>query len=228
MDKKEIIGDAVLRINENLKSVLLKKGGRKGTFRIQEYEHLSGLYDYETTHIESGIKIKLDPTKTYFTSRLATERLRIAKQVKPNENILVMFSGVGIYPFVIAKYSKPKSILAVEINPDAHYYAEESLKLNKFKNIELRCGDVREEHIHGSFDRVIMPLPESSLDFLECGLKLVKKNGIIHIYVFSNENKIDEVVKNIKSIVKCNVLDIVKAGQKAPKVYRYCLDLKIL
>ena len=206
----------------------MKRGGHHGIFRIQGYEHLSGLHDYETLYKESGVSVKLDITKTYFSPRLATERLRIAKLVKPMETILVMFSGVGIYPFVIARHSKAKYILGVEINPDAADYAEENLKINKFKNIELRCGDIREEHIHGEFDRIIMPLPESSLLYLEYALRWIKKNGIIHLYTFSDEDKINELLDEINEKIKCKILNVVKCGQRGPRIYRYCVDIKVL
>ena len=227
LKKKQMIGEAILKSNKNLKSVLLKVGGRHGTFRLQDYEYLAGFQDTETIYKESGISIKLDPKKTYFTPRLGSERLRIAKQVK-NENVLVMFSGVGIYPFIIAKYSKAKSIIGIEINPDANYYAEESLKINKFKNIEFICADVREAHIHGTFDRIVMPAPECAMLYLDLAIKLIKNKGIIHLYFFSEENKLNEKINFIKEKVNCKILEKVKCGQKSPKVYRYCIDLQVL
>ena len=55
--------------------------------------------------------------------------------VKKGEDVLVMFSGSGVYPCVIAKNSKPKSVVEIEINPVAHEYALENLKLNKCSNV---------------------------------------------------------------------------------------------
>ena len=69
--------------------------------------------------------------KVYFSPRLATERLRIAKLVKKNESVLVMFSGSGAYPLVIAKNSNPNIIYGIEVNPIAHKYAEQNIFLNK-------------------------------------------------------------------------------------------------
>jgi tRNA G37 N-methylase Trm5 len=55
-----------------------------------------------------------------------------------------MFSGCGPYPAVLSKNAKAKEIYGVEINPAAHRYALENMKLNKLKNVDLFCGDVND------------------------------------------------------------------------------------
>ena len=54
-----------------------------------------------------------------------------------------MFSGIAPFPIVISKNSKANEIYGVEINPNAHKYALENLKLNKISNIKLFEGDVK-------------------------------------------------------------------------------------
>jgi tRNA G37 N-methylase Trm5 len=156
--------------------------------------------------------------------------MRVAKQVRKNENVLVMFAGVGVYNLVIAKHSPAKEIYGVEINPDACKYAEENIKLNKFSNIKFYCGDVRKivPKLKKKFDRIIMPLPKTSSEFLDVSLKTINKNGIIHLYCFSSEEEISKVVTLIKSKCKCHILKVLKAGQQSPRVYRYCIDFKVL
>jgi len=44
-----------------------------------------------------------------------------------------MFAGVGIYCLILAKNAK--QVYGIEVNPVAHKYALENLKLNKIGNI---------------------------------------------------------------------------------------------
>ena len=69
-----------------------------------------------------------------------------------------MFSGSGVYPVVISKNTKAKEIYGIEINPIAHKYAEENIKLNKLKNIKLFCGDVKKTipKLNRKFDRIFL------------------------------------------------------------------------
>jgi tRNA (guanine37-N1)-methyltransferase len=69
--------------------------------------------------------------------RLSTDRLNVAKQVKKNENVLVMFGGVAPYAIVIAKHSKAKKIVSVELSRACNKYAFENVKRNKLTNVEI-------------------------------------------------------------------------------------------
>ena len=108
--KEKQIANKLLKDHKQVKTVVKKKGIHGGKFRVQKYVVLAGDRRKETEYKENGVRIKLNVDKTYFSIRLATERLRIAKQVKDGEIVLVMFSGVAVYPLVIAKNAK-KQIL---------------------------------------------------------------------------------------------------------------------
>src|SRR3989338_8044555 len=131
LDKKEFIVEALLKSNKNIKTVIRKKGIHEGVCRLQDYEFLGGVENYEALYKESGILVKLDVRKTYFSPRLSTERLRISRQITPDEDVLVMFSGVAVYGLIIIKHSKANLVYCVEINEDASKYAEENVNLNK-------------------------------------------------------------------------------------------------
>ena len=164
--KQKLIANAVLAQNPAIKSVFKKVGGHKGRFRTQKIVWLAGEKKTETIHKESGVFMKLDVAKCYFSPRLVSERLRIAKLVKKNENVLVLFSGVAPYALILAKQSFARKIVAIEKNPVAHKYAVENLVLNKIpaNKLILLCGDVKEKipELKETFDRMIMPLPKSS------------------------------------------------------------------
>ena len=145
-----------------------------------------------------------------------------------------MFSGSGIYPITIAKNTKSREIYGIEINPIAHKYALENLKLNKIKNIKLIKGDVKKvlPKINKKFDRIIMPLPKGAEHFLSLALSKIKKKGITHFYSFAQEDNYDNIINLInneckKSKKQCKILKITKCGQFSPRVYRLCIDFMV-
>lgn len=232
--KERIIGEALLSLHKNIKTVCKKTRKYSGKYRLPKLKIIAGGKTKETMHKENNSRLKLDVEKVYFSSRLSTERKRIFSQVKKNENILVMFSGCGPYPITLAKNSKPKEIYSLEINPIAYKYQEENIKLNKINNIKLIKGDVKKilPKINRKFDRIIMPLPKGAENFLDLALNKVKNNGIVHFYTFSEENKYEPIIKTIskecqKNKKKCKIIDIVKCGHFSPGVFRVCVDFKV-
>jgi len=233
--KEKIIGNALLKLHKNIKVVLKKTKKFSGKYRLSKLKIIAGEKRKETIHKENNVKLKLNVEKVYFSPRLSTERKRINELIKRGEEVLVMFSGIAIYPVNIAKNTKAKEIYGIEINPVAHKYAEENMKLNKINNIKLFQGDVNKllPKINKKFDRILMPLPKSAEDFLEIAFKLTKKGTIIHFYTFGQEKEFSNIKKNL--INKCKKLGkriliskLARCGQYSPYNYRICVDFKIL
>ena len=230
--KEKLIANTLLNLHKNIKVVAKKTKHFSGKYRLQKVKILAGEKRKITLHKENNIIVKLNIETCYFSQRLATERLRIAKQIKPNESVLVMFSGIAIYPLVISKNSKAKEIYAIEINPEAHKYAQENLKLNKTTNITLFKGNVKTviPKIKKKFDRILMPLPKSAEDYFDLAIKKIKNKGIIHFYDFQYEEDIPK--KSIEKIKKhtknFKILKVIKCGQYSPRNYRICLDIKLI
>lgn len=223
---EKLIAKSLLKLNKHIKFIAKKSSIHKGRYRIQKLKILSGQNCLETIHKENNVNVKLNVEKCYFSPRLANERLRIASLIKKNESILVMFSGVGIFNFVISKNSKAKEVYGIELNKIAHKYALENLKLNKMNNLTFLQGDVKKiiPKLNKKFDRIIMPLPKDSPTYLEYALKVLKKHGFIHLYLFSQEKDIPKLKKQYSKNFK--VLRIIKCGKYSPYTYRICLDLK--
>lgn len=233
--REKIIGDTILKTYPHIKTILKKTKKYSGKFRTPRLKVIAGEKRKETTHKENNVFIKLDVERVYFSARMSSERKRIAEVVKPNESILVMFSGSGIYPLVIAKNSKCREVYGIEINPIAHKYSLENIKKNKLENkIKVFVGDVNKvmPKINKKFDRILMPLPKGGENFLGLSLKYAKKNGIIHFYDFLHENefnKAEEKIKNAceKEKIKFKVINLVRCGQYSPGFYRICLDFAV-
>ncbi|MBI5397832.1 class I SAM-dependent methyltransferase family protein [Candidatus Woesearchaeota archaeon] len=232
--KAHLLASSILESHKNIKTVLCKAGAHAGEFRTQPMKFLAGVDTRETMHVESGTRIKLNVEKVYYSVRLGTERLRIAQEVKPGESVLVMFSGCGPYPLVLAKKSKAVRIVGIEMNPLAHKYGLENVKINKVKNVKLLQGNVRKvvHELQEKFDRIVMPLPKSAGDFLDSALLVANKGAVIHLYDFLKEGEFEEAHRKIRQVCKehgvaCKILRTVKCGQHAPRTFRVCVDFVV-
>lgn len=231
--KQKLIAQTLLKLLPAVKVVVKKKGGHVGKYRQQPVQILAGEQRKTTTHKEHGLSFSLNVETCYFSPRLATERLRIAKQVKPGERILVMFSGVAPYVLVIARHSQAAQVIGVEANPEAHKYAVENVQKNKSGNKAIVIkGDVKKALPKGVFDRIVMPWPQGASPFLELALKHVKKGGMIHFYDFQPEGQFEQAIEKVKKACakikkRCRILKIVECGQVAVRTYRVCVDAKV-
>lgn len=224
----------IMKRHKSVKSVLQKLSERKDTYRLYPCKLLLGDKNTEVIHKEHGYMIKIDPQKAYFSPRESTERQRIAGMVKPKENVLVMFSGACPYAIAIAKKQALVKICAVEINPAAHDYALENIKLNRLdKKIVPVLKDIREAKDIGKFNRIIMPLVERAIDYLDEAFFHSKRGTIIHLYGLSKEAKFKDLEEKVKGVAKkCRVKYKIVGRQDvlpyAPHTRKVRLDIKIL
>ncbi|MEW6069211.1 MAG: class I SAM-dependent methyltransferase family protein [Candidatus Thermoplasmatota archaeon] len=212
---------------------VVKDLGIYGKERKPEVEKIFG-ESTETTHIENKIKFKLDVAKIMFSSGNLEERKRMANISNSNEVVVDMFAGIGYFSIPLAFYSKPKKLLAYEINPIAYKYLCDNIKLNKVQNIMApRLEDClnAEEYLA---DRVIMGYLKNTFLYLPKALRILKsQGGVIHYHENSpNEllpkalwDKIKNIIEREKRTVE--VLKLVKVKSYAPGVTHAVLDLKI-
>lgn len=179
---KNDIGEAVLKTHKNVETVL-KDEGVEGEFRVRDVSHLAGEKRTETIHREYGVELELDISKTYFSPRLATERWKVTNKVNKGERIFDMFAGVGPFTILIGKNADVGSINSVDKNPDAVKYLRKNVDRNGLKElVTIYNSDVREVYTKMTADRVIMNLPHSSFEFIDCALGSIGNKGVIHYY----------------------------------------------
>lgn len=222
--KEKQVGDYLINKFKNIQTVAKKTKFYSGKYRTPKLKIIAGEKNLETIHKENNCRIKVNPEKAYFSPRTGSERLRVAKQVKKDEDILVMFSGVAPFPLTISKNSKANEIYAIEINPKAHKYAEENIKLNKTNNISLFKGDVSKvlPKIKKKFDKIMMPLPKSSQNYLELAVKKLNPKGKIYLYIFEKEENFKKLKDKYTKKFK---VKLVKAGSPSPGTFRTCVEL---
>lgn len=191
--RKHIIADTVLMNIKSAKSIFAQTSAVQGDYRLRNLEYLAGVNCTATEHREHGCRFKVDVSKTYFSPRLSTERMRISKMIADNEIITNMFAGVGTYSILIAKSNKTCKVYSIDSNPIANELALVNTQLNKVRERVIPiCGDAREviaKQLRGTSTRVLMPLPEKAKEFVDFAVMALKeKKGMIHYFAHIRAN----------------------------------------
>lgn len=230
--KAEEIAKAIVSIHKRIKAVY-RKNPIQGEYRTRELEHIYGEKRTETTTKENGIVLKLDVEKVFYSPRMATDRKIIANEAKDYENIFVPFAGVGPYPILIAKLHPNTKIIAVEKNREAIKYFKQNIILNKVKNIEIVEGDVLEvvDKYNNWADRIIMPLPKDSYNYLKELAKVAKNGAILYVYMFVDSSKaIEDGVEKIKKNLDYNfeLIETRKLRGYSKSIDEYVFKIKLI
>jgi len=238
-DRRFIFGEKILDEMRYLKVVLRQRTPVEGMLRLRRFEYLAGEDRRETIYKEYGAFYKLDVEKVYFTPRLSRERKRIMDLVEDGEKILNMFAGVGPYSILIAK-NRDVKIHSIDINPYAVEYHLVNNLLNKVTDkIVVYRGDSSEivlKYIDEEVDRVLMPLPDYAIRYLQYALKAIGKRGYIHIYLHIKYDKDKEeafekaskiTVESVeKHGYKVNELNVNRVREVSTRLLQVCVDLE--
>jgi tRNA (guanine37-N1)-methyltransferase len=233
--KEHLIAGAILKTNKNIKTVAKRAGNYDGEFRTIDLAVIGGEDLRETEHRENGVRFFLNPGKVYYSVRSNSERKRIASLVRPGEDVLVMFSGIGAFPLVIAANSRAGEIVGIEKNPEAHRYALKSLAGNRrLKKVALYEGDVLEilPRLCRTFDRVLMPLPKAAADYLGIALTAVHSGGWLHFYDFQASDTFPQSIEKIRRACaeghrRLTASEVIVCGHCSPRSYRICVDAQV-
>ena len=146
-----------------------------------------------------------------------------------------MFAGVGPFSIIISKNQPSCKITDIEINPVASEYAIENYRLNKTKNITSICGDSHDiinKELSSDFSRILMPLPEKSIEFLDDAVSMIDKKGWIHLYCHLNSSD-NDVLINCNAILNEKLFDNCKISSSrivkhiGPGWYQIVFDIQV-
>jgi tRNA (guanine37-N1)-methyltransferase len=198
------IGEAIMQLHKNVKSVWRQSSAVGGEFRLRELEHVAGEKRAVTTYVEHECMLRVDLQTCYFSPRLSYERIRIARLVKPHEIVVNMFAGVGSFSIVIAKHSKAERVYSVDVNPAAVHFMRENILLNHvLTQVFPIKGDAKTiitQRLQQVADRVLMPLPEKVYEYLDIAVAALKpQGGWVHYYDFAHATKDEDPVEKVKA-----------------------------
>ena len=219
---RRAIANALMDSNRAIRTVLLKAGPISGRYRTRKLSFIAGKRNYTADYRENGCTFRFDVRKVFFSNRLSFERSRILGLVKARENVVVMFAGIGPFAIEIAKAVKGSKVIAMELNRQACRHMEENARLNKTPNVEVAQGDVHRlsGKYKGVAQRIIMPLPKSSLDYLDDVYAVASRKAMVHIYSFvKSDDMFDGVIKRIREHAKKRGYKVVVKNKRVVRPY---------
>ena len=196
-----IIGEATISFDNRIRSVAIRAGPTSGEKRLPFYEVVAGDCNTVTTHIENGVKFRLDPIRITFSGGNKRERINIANQVKSGEKVVDMFSCVGQFALQIAK-STDALVTAIEINPEAYEFLLENIQINNLDGrVTVILGDCREVHPVNYANRIIMGYLHNTDLYLPHALDtLIQDGGVIHMHMSIQKDILEDTVLKIREV----------------------------
>ncbi|MCQ8893025.1 MAG: hypothetical protein NQU46_00080 [Methanolinea sp.] len=220
----DAIAEAIFSRHQNVRTVLKRRPIPRGERRVPEVQVIAGK-GTTTTCREFGFSYTLDLSRVFYSSRLASERQRIARLVRPGEHVLVPFAGVG--PFVVPIAARGARVTAIENNPDSAIFLRENLEINRVaRMVSVLEGDFYDvaPALSPRYDRAVVPAPYGRDDAVWVVSDLVKTGGTIHLYTFERRRAENDLSRNF-GVRGFDVEGVRRCGNVAPGICRYALDL---
>jgi tRNA (guanine37-N1)-methyltransferase len=140
----------------------------------------------------------------------------------------------------MAKHAEVEKAYSIDVNPEAVKQMRENIRVNRvYGRVVPMFGDAREvveERLRHVADRVLMPLPAKSLEYLPYALLALKeKGGWVHYYDFEHAAKDEDAVGKVRVKVSEKLLDICASFEvpfgrvvraTGPNWYQVVLDIK--
>jgi tRNA (guanine37-N1)-methyltransferase len=239
-EKKEIIAKTLINKIKTVNTVFQQISSVQGEYRTRRLCFLTGINKSNTEYREHGCIFKVDVLKTYFSPRLATERLRVSKLIGNNEIIINMFAGIGTYSIILAKKNPDCIVYSIDSNPYANDLCIINSKLNKVQNRVIPIlGNARtiiSNQLKGKATRVLMPLPEQAAEFIDSAIMALENNkGIIHYFAHikakSKLDALEEGKVNCHKNFQCYQYKIISGKvvrEVGPRIYQTVFDIEIL
>ena len=175
-----LIGEALLDFYPRCQSVL-RDFGIEGQLREPVRETIAGTKT-QTVHRENGVLFELDAQKVMFSPGNLNERMRMSL-LGEDEFIVDMFAGIGYFTLPMAVHSRPRKVMAIELNPNAYHYLCQNIRLNHVEGIvEPILGDCAKETPLGVADRVVMGMVQFTDRYLQKGIQALRPGGILHYH----------------------------------------------
>lgn len=232
MEYASLIGERTLEYDQRVLSVAVKIGPTKGIARLPSYVLVAGNRNTVTTHIEGGVRFRLDPLRLTFSGGNRRERTRLSKIVKDNEIVVDMFSCVGQFALHIAKKANV-AVTAIEINPDAYRFLLENVKLNGLESrVTALLGDCRKIHPRKIANRVVMGYLHNTIEYLPFALEtILGEGGFVHMHMNVPESKLTDIITKIEQVCRnygySSVTSVQHVKNYSPGMGHYVFDIAV-
>ncbi len=167
-----------------VETVLRHAGSTDGEHRQPRVEVIAG--GPTTTEVrENGLRYRLDAAEIMFAQGNREERRRAGQLVHPGEEVVDLFAGIGYFTLPAAAVGRAGRVTAVELNPMAHRYLVENLRLNGVEDRVLPLlGDNRAVELPaGAADRVFLGYLPSAIPWVGRAVGLLRPGGALHVHV---------------------------------------------
>jgi len=214
-----------------VRTVLREVGGIAGEFRRPDTRVMFG-GDTVTTHLENGIRYRLDVAEIMFSSGNEEERIRMAETRCDGETVVDMFAGIGYFSLPLAVYQRPRKIVACEINPRAHSFLVDNIALNGVGDrIQPFLGDNRTLEGRSFADRIVMGYVKTTHEFLPAAMRYLKDGGVVHYHeTCPNDLMPDRPVHRLREAAEGRTVEILRLKEiksYAPGVSHVVVDARI-
>lgn len=177
---EHLIGQALLDFYPRCCTVLADEG-IAGPFREPLRRVIVGDRT-QTVHKENGVIFNLDARKVMFSPGNLMERIRMSRLGK-DEYVVDMFAGIGYFTLPMAVHSRPRKVVAIELNPNAYHYLCQNIRQNHVEDIvEPVMGDCAKVTPDRVADRVVMGMVQVTDQYLQKGISALRPGGILHYH----------------------------------------------
>ncbi len=232
----EQIGDALLLYHLSFTRVFQDLGVH-GKFRVRSVKLIRGPNNLggETKVKENGVEFLVDPTKGYYSPRLANERMETLKsaillkeKLGRSLNICDAYAGFGPALLPLLKENNlAKFVLANDLNLRINKILEDNLiHCNKHNcTIKIECLDAlnlfRYDEYIGFFDILLVNLPHSTVEHLPFLIRLLNKNStsLLRAWCIIENNKLNELENHICKIFNTQEYSVSKINIKSTRTY---------
>jgi tRNA (guanine37-N1)-methyltransferase len=215
------IAEAIMRIHKRIRAVYAR-GAVTGPMRVQTIRHIGGEERTVTIYRENGISFSVDIASMYVNTRLASERLRVAREVRDGDLVLDLFSGYGGFALNIAKIRRA-TVIANDINPQAIEHMKRSIAMNRLQgSVHPLVSDSKNPPVKAGFDIIIADNPTNIEPFIGVIADLLKRGGRAYIYILANsaEEAANIVYRDLPSRLYIELCEEIKEYSAKLKIYR--------
>ncbi len=225
------IGQALLDFYPRCCTVLADDG-IFGPFREPVRRAIAG-NKTQTVHKENKVIFNLDASLVMFSPGNLMERIRMSRFGK-GEYVVDMFAGIGYFTLPMAVHSRPRKIMAIELNPNAYHYLCQNIRQNHVEEIvEPVLGDCAKVTPEGVADRVVMGMVQVTDQYLQKGISALRPGGILHYHqTIATRMYPDAAIRDVTQAAaalgrRAEILNYVLVKKYSPGVVHAVIDARI-